>query len=176
MTRRERSVALAASILASLFVVDRLIYRPMRSHFQALEDRIAFQTGRLARGRRLLQNGGALRAAYGVRQKDADPGAVEGSNSLIRAIEASARAAGVRVKDLRAVNDQGKSTALVVSLEGAWEPLARFGFEISRSPLALRIDRAAVQSQSDTGLLFGRFTIRRPSPEVPVGSIKKAHS
>jgi hypothetical protein len=167
-TKREKAIAAAAVLIGALFLGDRFILSPIAESLRSLDERVIVQSSRLRRGRLLLARKEALRKEYGALTRAG--GAGGGSDALdpttlIKEVENQARAAGARIKDLRPSTTDKKTPALSIVVESSWDAVARLIQGLEHSPRMIRIEKALIQSRSDSGAVSAQLLVLHPSAQ-----------
>jgi hypothetical protein len=118
-----------------------------------------------------LEQADRLRKDYAEVAKAAEGASPMDMTALLREVETAARAAGVKIKDIRPVEtgprdarakDRPRPPTVSVTVEASWPPLARFTHDLNRPARLIRVERALVQARPDASeLLTAQMTLAR---------------
>lgn len=163
LTGREKAIAyITAGVILSGLLFNFLI-GPMLSKNESLNAEIKVSRAKLIKYMELLSRKDILESKYG---KPPASGNEKGGGFLVGALtelEGLAKAAGVRIIDIRPQNTEGagsyKEAMIDLRTEASMDAYLKFIYDIESSLLLLRIKRMQINTRSNSPALEGSFSI-----------------
>jgi type II secretory pathway component PulM len=147
LSNRERAFAYATVAVVFIVSMERLVYYPIVSRLNELEQEILVTETHLRRNVRELAAGEAVRAAYAAYTPSASKAGSEDEEvaRLLNEIEGLARKAGLSLGNMKPKPagriDVGKLYPVEVELESSMAPLMKFLHSLHGSKYLLRVQQ-----------------------------------
>ena len=147
LSKRERALVYATVVVVFLVSMERLVYHPIGSRLNELEQEILVTENQLRRNVRELAAGEAVRAAYAAYAPNASKArsAEEEMALLLNEIEGLARKSGLSLVNMKPKpagrSDAGKQYPVEVELESPMAPLMKFLHSLHGSKHLLRVQQ-----------------------------------
>jgi len=154
---RQRWLAIIAGAAVLLLILDRLVFTPLVKTWDQRSTEISTLEKSIAKGRSLIERGPRLERLWKEMEANAlpkDPAQAE--QELISALDGWGRSTGIDLGSIkpqwrRGATDRYSTLECRIDASGSLSTLARFLYEVEKSPLALRIDSVELASRDDTG-------------------------
>lgn len=156
-SNRQRWLALIAGSALLLLVLDRVVFTPLVKTWQDRTAEIASLQRSIANGHSMIDRANRTESLWATMQKNAlpkDPAQAE--QDVISSFDRWGRATGVDLGSIRpqwkrGATDRYSVLECRIDASGTLSTLARFLFEIEKSPLALRVESLELSSRDDQG-------------------------
>jgi len=163
LVRREPILFGAAILAGAAFVLDRLALAPAWEARERVKCEIALKERQLGQDRQILRERTRIEHDYALLTHPAGKDRSHGMNALLGEIESLARRNGVSLIDIKPQPphlNSSKGASVSILTESAWEPLARFIYQVYESPQLLQVERASLHRKNeDTAILQGQLLI-----------------
>ena len=155
---REKAIFAATAMVVGLSLLWQVVVLPLEGALDALQARVESKEILLAKRARRFANGGGASAAPAASRD-------EEMSRLIGELGAAAQDSSVRLADVKpqsvAERESLDEYSVEVEAEAPWPSLARFLFELQRSPLLLRVPRFRLSSaRGPAGAADMRLSLR----------------
>ena len=154
---RERLLIIAALVCIAAFAGDRFIVGPLVGAWKARNERIASLEQMVATGEQLLERREAITQRWDeMRARSLPADAADAENRVLNAVGDWAIASRLNVVALkpRQLLDNAQvfsGLEVRVSANGTLESVARFLYELERSPLPLRVENVEIRARDNNG-------------------------
>lgn len=154
---RQRLLAILAGVAVLLLVLDRVVLTPLTKNWQARTAEIVQLKKYVANGRGLLERAERTQSLWQEMQGQAlpkDPAQAE--QELVSAFDRWGRASNIELGSIKPQwkKGQGDRYSLLecrIDASGSLTTLARFLYEVERSPMALRIESIELSARDNNG-------------------------
>ncbi len=158
---RKRLLLILAAVAIVLLIGDSLIFTPLVKNWQARTAEIAKLKKDVREGRSLIERGPRLEAQWKEMQTQSlpkDPAQAE--QDLISAFDRWGRASNIELASIkpqwkRGTSDRYSVLECRVDANGTLSSLARFLYEVEKSPLALRVETVELGARDNNGQKIG---------------------
>jgi hypothetical protein len=151
---RQQILAVAAIALVSLFLLDRLIVRPLTASWKARSERIAKLEKQINEGGAALKRADTIRNRWSEMQTNT-LSADNAERRLLEAFNRWSRASNISISSIQPQWKRGDDEYMTLechaNASGPVNAMARFLYEIEKDPLALRIEAVEVQARDEAG-------------------------
>jgi hypothetical protein len=157
LPHRQRWLLIAAGSAVALLALDRLVFTPLTDHWKARSAEIAALQKDIAAGRSAIERAQRTQGLWADMQANAlaqDPAQAE--QDVLSAFEKWRASTNVELGSMkqqwkRGANDKYSVLECRVDATGSLAALARFLYEVEKSPLALRIDSLELIGRDEQG-------------------------
>jgi len=157
LQNRQRLLFAIAAAAILLLILDRAAFTPLTNLWRARSLEIARLEKSVADGDSLTERGPQLQRTWSNMQKDLlakNPSQSE--HDLISAFDRCGRTSGIELGSIkpqwkRGATDRYSLLECRVDAAGSFAALARFIYEVEKSPMALRLESVELTSRDDTG-------------------------
>jgi len=151
---RQHVLAVAAIALVSLFLLDRVLVRPLTAGWKARSDRILKLQKDIVEGEAKLKRASATRRRWDEMQTNtllAD----NAERRLLEAFQRWSRDSNISISSIQPQWKRGDDEYMTLechaNASGPVTAMAKFLYNIESDPMALRLDEVEVQSRDETG-------------------------
>lgn len=156
-TKRQRLLVILAASVVLLLVLDRVLLTPLTTGWQARSAEISKLRASVAAGRALIERGPRTERQWAEMQSQAlakDPAQAE--QDLISAFDRWGRSSGIELGAIKPQWKRGSSDRYSllecrIDASGSLATLARFLYEVEKSPLALRVEAVELTTRDNNG-------------------------
>jgi hypothetical protein len=158
---RQRVLVIAAAAGVGLLVLDRIVLMPLLAHWQQRSAQIVQLGKDVARGRSAIERAAFTESRWQEMQSQALPKEpAQAEQDLISAFDRWGRAntielASIKPQWKRGTGDRHSLLECRVDASGTLGALARFLFEVEKSPMALRIESVELTARDNNGQRLG---------------------
>lgn len=157
MPQRQRVLLIAAATVVGLLILDHLVFTPLTAHWDHRTAEIADLRKNLAAGAGIVERADRTQSFWNEIQAGTlpkDPATAE--QTLLSAFDTWGRDTGIDLGSIkpqwkRGANPRYSTLECRIDATGSLSTLARFLYEVEKSPLALRIDSVELTSRDDRG-------------------------
>jgi hypothetical protein len=151
---RQQVLAVAAIALISLFVLDRIVLRPLTAGWKARSERIAKLQKQILDGQATLKRANLIRARWSQMQTNT-LAADNAERRLLEAFQRWSRDSNISISSIqpqwRPGDDEYMTLECHANAAGPITAMAKFLYAIETDPMALRLDEVDVQSRDENG-------------------------
>ena len=151
---RQHVLAVAAIALVSLFLLDRVLIRPLTAGWKARSERILKLQKDIAEGEAKLKRASATRRRWDEMQTNtllAD----NAERRLLEAFQRWSHDSNISISSIQPQWKRGDDEYMTLechaNASGPVTAMAQFLYNIESDPMALRLDEVEVQSRDETG-------------------------
>lgn len=157
LTGRQRLLAIVAGGAVALLILDRVAITPLTALWQRHAAETAQLEKSIAAGASLIDREAQLRRTWTEMESGAlpkDPAQAE--RDVISALDHWGRDSGIEIGTIkpqwkRGATERYSLLECRIDATGAYASLARFLYEVEKSPLALRLEALDLSARDDTG-------------------------
>jgi hypothetical protein len=162
-SRREKGVLIATLLAGLTFALDRYALAPIWKAWRQMDMEIARKEKEIREDHEILRDRKEIERDYLAFAHSARKETLPDATALLGEIESLARKSGVKIIDIKpepSHRDSSRDVSVSIITESTWEPLARFIYQIHRSPRSLRLEKAGLNRKSeDAATLQGQLLI-----------------
>jgi len=154
---RQRVLVIATASLVVLYVLDAVVFTPLKNTWQAHSAEITKLKKDVARGRSMIERGPLTQRQWTDMQAGALPkDAAQAEQDLFTAFDRWGRANNIELGSIkpqwkRGATDRYSTLECRVDATGTLSTLTRFLYELEKSPLALRVDSVELTARDEGG-------------------------
>lgn len=154
---RQRLLALAAGAAVALLILDSLAIEPLIGNWQKRSADMALLKKNIAAGRTSIDRQAYIRADWADMQKNSLPkDTTMAEQELLSSFDQWGRASGIEVSSIKPQWKRGSGPAhslleCRVDAVGSMATVARFLYEMERSPIALKVDALELSARDAQG-------------------------
>jgi hypothetical protein len=151
---RQQILAVAAIALISLFVLDRVILRPLTAGWKARSERIVKLEKQIIEGQATLKRANLIRARWDQMQTNT-LAADNAERRLLEAFQRWSRDSNISISSIQPQWKRGDDDFMTLECHanaaGPVTAMAKFLYNIETDPMALRLESVEIQSRDETG-------------------------
>lgn len=151
---RQQVLAIAAIALVSLFLLDRVLVRPLTAGWKARSERIAKLEKQIIDGQGKLKRAAATRNRWEQMQTNT-LSADNAESKLLEAFQRWSRDSNISISSIQPQWKRGDDEYMTLdchaNASGPVAAMAKFLYSIEADPLALRLEAVEIQSRDETG-------------------------
>lgn len=151
---RQQVLAVAAIAIISLFLLDRLLLRPLTAGWKARSEKIVRLQKQIIDGQATLKRAASIRGRWD--QMQTNTLALDSAERrLLEAFNRWSRASNISISSIQPQWKRGDDDFMTLechaNASGPVNAMARFLYNIETDPMALRIEAVEIQSRDETG-------------------------
>lgn len=151
---RQQVLAIAAIAIFALFIIDRMVARPLTASWKARSERIASLQKQINDGNATLKRATIIRSRWGQMQTNT-LAADNAERRLLEAFNRWSRASNISISSIQPQWKRGDDEFMTLechaNASGPISAMAQFLYNIERDPMALRIETVEIQSRDESG-------------------------
>lgn len=151
---RQQVLGIAAIAIVALFLLDRVVARPLTASWKARSGRIATLEKQIIEGNATLKRATIIRSRWDQMQTNT-LAADNAERRLLEAFNRWSRAANISVSSIQPQWKRGDEEHMTLechaNASGSVNAMAQFLYNIERDPMALRIEAVEIQSRDEAG-------------------------
>lgn len=154
---RQRWLAIGAGIAVLILILDRMVFTPMIAAWDRRSAEISSLEKSIAKGHSMIERAARTESLWRDMESHALPkDASQAEQDVISSFDNWARSSGIDLGSIkpqwkRGATDRYSTLECRIDASGSISGLARFLFEVEKSPLALRVDSVELVSRDDSG-------------------------
>ncbi len=165
LSKKERKLFYITVAVASLFFLERVVFRPVLNKLESLNEKVSVEEKKLEKSMTILAQEDSISGEYkkfaqGIKQEQSDEEAIAG---LLSSIEKMANSVSVFVLDMKpGAVEKGESYKIYsvkVEAEAKMNNLSDFIYQLENSPKLLRVSDFRVSPQKKETVLKVSMTI-----------------
>lgn len=179
LSQRERKLGLMISALVLVFLLDMLIYLPVKTYFSALDEKIIENENRLSLGRKLIANESGLVAHFReYRNILTVPGKPEEDMAvMLNEAEALSKRDNIEIIDIKPdigrKDKNGERINLGLGIKGKNAEIAQYIYHLLNSKQLFVIENLDLKRKDDSKDLLEAYIKVSKLTSLPVGKDKK---
>lgn len=151
---RQQLLAVGAIALISLFLLDRLVARPLTAGWKTRSEKITRLQKQIIDGQATLKRAAAIRSRWD--QMQTNTLAMDtAERKLLEAFNRWSRASNISISSIQPQWKRGDDFYMTLechaNASGPVTAMAKFLYNIETDPMALRLDAVEIQSRDETG-------------------------
>jgi type II secretory pathway component PulM len=153
---REKWLLAAAAAIVLAFALDKTLWRPMQKQQTDVDKTLKAHMRVLARKKWLLAHEKEILKKYGPPPEERAqpaPAAGAGGSALLNHLAVLARQSGIKIRDLKPVQEKGAYSGASILFNSTWPPLARFLTSIEKPSGSLHVQKLTITRDAAKGLI-----------------------
>ncbi len=151
---RQQVLAVAAIAIVALFLLDRLVARPLTASWKARSERIAKLQKQINEGNAALKRATFTRSRWEQMQTNT-LAADNAERRLLEAFQRWSRASNISISSIQPQWKRGDEEYMTLechaNASGPVNAMAQFLYNIEKDPMALRIETVEIQARDESG-------------------------
>ena len=151
---RHQMLGIAAIAIVALFLIDRVVARPLTATWKARSERITNLQKQIIDGNATLKRATIIRSRWNLMQTNT-LAADNAERRLLEAFSRWSRAANISVSSIQPQWKRGDEEFMTLechaNASGSVNAMAQFLYNIERDPMALRVETVEIQSRDESG-------------------------